>query len=1068
MSLPALAAPDSSETAPYQPLGAGELLASRQPAPGARSLLRSHGASEEQRRRGDDRGAAALKQARRTVELLRGLVTRLEAAIGNRDFQTARWLAASLRTTAPGLPSSLDEARRRGADPAALAAVQRRALELSPRLEAALARAPKSARGLGFDLLDPEGEERLEQTWLAQLEGEAPAQPGARRGRSDGANRQGSPGANVRGSGEDHGDAAPALGLGATGSPTPPGYELIPTASPAPTLRARRDEMFAAFAALQQRIAARLAAAAQLGAHTAGRAAYSAHVLGKSLEVRHHEATAELNALRFAVAAGDIDGARLERLAERLSRLDFETTLLAQIGSLGQIFSLLDELENDRWVLFVEGLMGSDSEQTYFGEGGGRIGRLEAMRRGAAALKGGLATLHSRWLKIERLAQLVERGGTGAESGAPAAEPAGGSGAASRGQAQPPGALTGLVQRAQVRLLEEEFASLRRLAATLGNDDNVRAFLDEALRTARSAQARAMIAQLAAMLGVLLAASAAAAATGGLAAGAGAGKAATFLAGAATESAVFTTLTARLSNEGLGPKLLTDFGENLATFGALRLVRGFVAASAVGKTLAAGPEASSRGVYLAAKLADVSATSLTVAASQLALSEARSLATQGRLLSEDELHQLAIQGLAMMIAGSLLHRGIFASNEQLAAAAAGLGRRLRNAAALRATSARLAAHGDPAETTRLLAETRTYLEQKLALTRELAARSPAELQKLGLTPEMARELVAADTAHLADLGRLERVGAGTGVTRRVRRTRPSQVPLEKLHDLRQLYVAGPGQVSEYAYDPRTRTVSFETEINGLRGRFETQLPRPITRAGDWSQPNRIIGTKHLPSEAAATEILRQVSAGDLDVFRQLGAEVPEDLATQLRGGLEFGLGELPNGHFVIIRGNTGEVEWHTTLPGIKARAHTHPSVKRNDLFADETGQPRVSLRKLVAPTAERLVARELVLPSIPDIQFLAEHKIARHRVLTPFIIQGAHVMKPTSEQRAVPRLEFEVTNAIDTGQRTRSGTTIYRADVTGYVDGKEVLRARVRAIPESHDNDPASPSGIHVEAGAEN
>jgi hypothetical protein len=618
MPSPALAA--------REPAGSDTTLSSRRAgSPTRRTLTTAVG--DDARRGPEDRGADALTQAQRTVELLRGQVARLEAAIGNREFQAARWLAASLRTTAPGLRSSLDEARRRGADAAALAAVERRAVELSPRLEAALAQAPASARGLGFDLLDPEGEERLEQAWLAQLD--APSTAEAAGAAPSDAGRRTSARA----------DHASPTAPRSSGVATPRGFELVPTATPAPTLRQRRDDMFAALDAMNARIHARAEVATQLGVHAAGRLDYSAHVLGKSLEVRRHEATAELAALRFAIAAGDVDGPRLERLVQRLDRLDFETTLIAQIASLGQLFSLLDELEDDRWVLLVEGLQGSDSDLPYYGETGGRIGQLEAMRRGASALKGGLGTLHSRWLKVQRLAQLVEHGeGAAATSNPPDATTSDGARAVSGAgaAAAAAGPFTGLVRHATARLLEDEVAGIRRLAASLGNDDAIRAFLQEAMRSARSAQTRAMIAQLAAMIGVAVLATTAAAATGGLAAGAGAGKVATFFVGAATESAVFTSLSAHLNGEGLGPKLLTDFGANLATFGALRAVRGFVAASRVGHVLAAGPAASGRGAYLAAKLTDFSASSLTVAASQLAISEAQSLAAHGRPLRSEE------------------------------------------------------------------------------------------------------------------------------------------------------------------------------------------------------------------------------------------------------------------------------------------------------------------------------------------------------------------------------------------------------------------------------------------------
>lgn len=1051
--------------------------AARAPATTAAAEARTTGASSG----AGDRGAGALTRAQRALELLRAQVARLEAATGNRDFQAARWLAASLRTTAPGLVSSIEQARQGGADPAALAALERRTAALSPRLEAALTRAPAAARGLGFDLLDPGGEEQLEQAWLAALDGRD-ARDGAAAGATQSSATQTSPAqtsaTQTTRTGSTGARQTSPRHAGATSiespvseilaAPTPGAFALLPTASPAKTLRAYREEMFAALDALSQRLDARLEAVHQLGAHTAGRADYSAQLLGKSLETRRHEANAELIALRLAIATGELEGPRLVRLVQRLEKLDFEAALITNIGALGQVFHLLDELENDRWVLLVEGLMATDSDKTYVGESGGRIGRLEAQRRGAATLKNGLATLHSRWLKVEQLAQLVEQ----SRAAAPDAGLAKDTGEA--------GALGGLLRRSTTALLEAEFANLRRLVATLGSDEAVRVFLEEALRTARSAQQRALITQLAAMLGIMLAAGLTGGAAAGFATGMGASSFGAAAAGAATDAAVFTALSTRLAGEGLGPHLLADFSANLATFGALRAVNRFLDASRVAKLLAAGSASSGRGVYLAAKLTNLSAASLAAAATQLAQAEAMSFARRGRALSEEELHQAAVQGLAMMIAGAILHRGMLASNDVLAAAGAGAGRHLANAARLRRLATHLADHPDPLATRLLLGDVRRHMEEGIALARQLEHLSPAELRARGLAPAAVKRMRRADERHLANLGRLEAAQLSrpsphpqrsphAGATARpaavpastkppLARARARKVEVTKLHELHRAYRDGQGSTAgDFSYDPKTRTVSFEAESGGIRGRFEARLPPPIRKLADWSQPNRIIGTRTFQSQEAADHVLRQLSAGNLDILRHLGTEVPAHLGADIRKGLEFGIGELPNGEFAIIRGNFGEVEWNATLPGVIARGHTHADVEGNNL-----SDGSISIKDVVRTTPVPLVAREVIFPSVSDIQHVADHRVRDHRVFTPFVVEGGHIMKPTAGRSHPAHLEIVIHEALDIGYRTQQGLPVYKAEVSAHFDGTEVFRTEIYAVADGDKMDTGG-VGLYME-----
>lgn len=88
-----------------------------------------------------------------------------------------------------------------------------------------------------------------------------------------------------------------------------------------------------------------------------------------------------------------------------------------------------------------------------------------------------------------------------------------------------------------------------------------------------------------------------------------------------------------------------------------------------------------------------------------------------------------------------------------------------------------------------------------------------------------------------------------------------------------------------------------------------------------------------------------------------------------------------------------------------------------------------------------LIARELVLPSPPDIGVMARLGIEGHRVITPFVVHDGHVMKPKPGDRA-PHLEWVIERPREAG-RTADGETVYEATLVGEVGGKPVVQIDV-------------------------
>jgi hypothetical protein len=259
---------------------------------------------------------------------------------------------------------------------------------------------------------------------------------------------------------------------------------------------------------------------------------------------------------------------------------------------------------------------------------------------------------------------------------------------------------------------------------------------------------------------------------------------------------------------------------------------------------------------------------------------------------------------------------------------------------------------------------------------------------------------------------------------------------------------GDESVSRLKYDPDTNSMYFEIHGagKGAKIRVEAPLPARITSAGDWKSENRIVGTRTLPSAEAGHDILRAITRGDFSVIpRELGVPLPRGFNTA--DGLEFGLGQLPDGRFVIIRGEIAAVNW-SGLPGVKAVGHTHPPVKGNDLDEDVPGgSRRISLDELKKVTDVPLLQRAKVYPSPGDVHYMSFHGIGDHRVITGFVVKDGFVMKPGPDWKGDARLEFRIVKSEEVGHIAGDNLPVHRATIIGMFEGKEVLRSEVHVTP---------------------
>jgi hypothetical protein len=815
----------------------------------------------------------------------------------------------------------------------------------------------------------------------------------------------------------------------------------------------RRDAAFLALQAVSDQVATDLEMIRELGERGKGRTDTSALMMGKTLQARHAELRIELAELRGqATGTGKIDGERLQRLLASASRLHTETDLVKKISLVAQTFAVFDELTDDRWAQLGAGLeklggaatvkaaMAQGKPPTSPREEGNeaaeqedapdRLGEMERVRRGASKLQGQLSTLHSQWLKLQRRLMLLE----GREAPLATAE------------------------------LEAEMGKLQARLASVGRDADIQTFLQYSQQVLEDARLRALFAQMIMMLTVAVATGGMGTVAQGVALGAGSSAMTAQLVGLTVETLSFSALSARLNDTPIAHELSGGFLGNLATFGAMRVAQGAIAASRLGKIIAEGRTAGA--VYWAAKAGALTTHTLVTFGVQYAQMQIESLARQGRVLTVEEQLQLGVQGMAMLIGGAVIHHGMTRSMEHALAGGARLGSLAATQRKVNALARRVAAHGDPQEALQLLSDLRVQLEAELAHWRSMDATSEQELRAQGLSKPMVAEMGAAAKGNLERLQAMKsnappellglhalvpgQVYAGdraaiarmiemyglrgydaTGPDERgvVTLAKKGEPTLQVIERVGETAPVRPGEHQEddrpaprramyseekvspeelfhegsrhngsskdaksdgFRYDAATRTMSFEGEHKGIRRRFKAQLAEPILDLANKQQKNCIVGTRTFKDAASAERVLREVAAGNFAALEALGVSVPKSFHTN--DGLEFGIGRLPNGERVIVKGALEEVDW-AHLPGIVGEAHVHPSTTRNDLGVEFNGSSAVSLSELLQPSFDNHPSREIVFPSVVDVQYVATHNAKGHRVITPFILEEGMVKK---------------------------------------------------------------------------
>jgi hypothetical protein len=424
---------------------------------------------------------------------------------------------------------------------------------------------------------------------------------------------------------------------------------------------------------------------------------------GATLAERAEKLRGRVAVLRGQMLADKAALNELEALQHDVDALRFEAGIIAEVGQLGQLFEVLDQLEDNNWVLFSEGLTAKIGETS----DDNRIGRLETARRGSMDLRRELNIIHGEWLKIEATAQSLET--SLAKGGAKDAT-------------------------AQARaFVQPQIIAIQAKLKKVGSEEAVQTFLKDAFDKVDSAKTRAMIVQIATMIGVAALASATGGLAGGIAEGLGAGAMGVSMASLAAETAMFTAVNARLNGEPMLAAFVNNGIGNLLTFGAMKGVgKAFEASETFGWALkgAKSGAAVRTAALIAARGSQMTVEMIVATGIQIAQAEYESVRATGHTMSAHELEMTAAQGMAMIIGTAITHRVL--GDPALVTHTLGneLGARL---AKLRGMSDAVAAHGDSAQAIALMEQTRKLIEDVGNRAKELTGKNDHELAALGYT-----------------------------------------------------------------------------------------------------------------------------------------------------------------------------------------------------------------------------------------------------------------------------------------------------------------------------------------------
>jgi hypothetical protein len=185
-----------------------------------------------------------------------------------------------------------------------------------------------------------------------------------------------------------------------------------------------------------------------------------------------------------------------------------------------------------------------------------------------------------------------------------------------------------------------------------------------------------------------------------------------------------------------------------------------------------------------------------------------------------------------------------------------------------------------------------------------------------------------------------------------------------------------------------------------------ERPAPIADVVPVVDPQALVHSQNVAvgssvrTETEAHAILDKLASGDRSAFKALGIEAPPR-EFDLRS-VEWGIGQKPDGSFIIIRGEPGAVNW-SGFGGVRPVAHSHPLTPNKLLTGGQVGFP-----ELIKGGGGMEVNKVNVFPSAADVQFCVAHGLAEHTVQTPYVSKGGGKIGNPAPGAQEPLVQFKI------------------------------------------------------------
>ena len=169
----------------------------------------------------------------------------------------------------------------------------------------------------------------------------------------------------------------------------------------------------------------------------------------------------------------------------------------------------------------------------------------------------------------------------------------------------------------------------------------------------------------------------------------------------------------------------------------------------------------------------------------------------------------------------------------------------------------------------------------------------------------------------------------------------------------------------------------------------------------------VVGNR-IENRGDADAIMQRLAKGDIKALKSLGiSKLPKGFDPR---SVEWGLGVLPDGKFIIVRGDHGAVNWGP-FPEVRPLAHSHP-LRQGKFLKSDGGPVGVHVSDMVKGGGNNELNKVNFFPSAADVAFCVRNRLATHTVHTPYVHKGKGMVgNPVRDFAKLPRVDIEIVGA---------------------------------------------------------